>query len=170
MKLRVAIVRLVAVVMVLGTAGALGEGASSSPAKEVRDNFVDVDRKILAMAKDWPADKYDYKLRPEMRSFGEVMVHLVSGNVYAAKVGRGEKAKWDELDAKNYPDKAAVVALLEKSFADSEAVLKSWPDAQFSKTVEPWLDVMEHNGEHYGLLVAYYRSNGMVPPESRPKK
>ena len=79
-------------------------------------------------------------------------------------------AKWDELDPKNYPDKASVVALLEKSFADSEAVLKSWPDAQFSKTVEPWLDVLEHSGEHYGLLVAYYRANGMVPPESRPKK
>jgi hypothetical protein len=168
MKLRVA-VWLVAV-MVLATAAALGEGESSSPAKEVRDSFIDVDRRILAMAKDWPADKYDYKLRPEMRTFGEVMVHVVSGNVFAAKAGRGEKVKWDELDAKNYPDKAAVVALLEKSFAESESVLKSWPDARFSKTVEPWLDVLEHSGEHYGLLVAYYRANGMVPPESRPKK
>ena len=43
-------------------------------------------------------------------------------------------------------------------------------DAQFNKTVEPWLDVLEHSGEHYGLLVAYYRANGVVPPESRPKK
>jgi hypothetical protein len=25
-------------------------------------------------------------------------------------------------------------------------------------------------GEHYGLLVAYYRANKMIPPESRPKK
>jgi uncharacterized damage-inducible protein DinB len=156
--------------MVLGAAAALGEGESSSPAKEVRDNFADVDRRIMDMAKDWPADKYDYKLKPEMRSFGEVLVHVASGNVFAAKAGKGEKVKWDELDPKNYPNKAAVVALLEKSFADSEAVMKSWPDAQFSKTVEPWLDVLEHSGEHYGLLVAYYRANGMVPPESRPKK
>jgi hypothetical protein len=28
--------------------------------------------------------------------------------------------------------------------------------------------VLEHSAEHYGLLVAYYRANGMVPPESRP--
>jgi hypothetical protein len=28
----------------------------------------------------------------------------------------------------------------------------------------------EHSGEHYGQLVVYYRNNGMVPPESRPKK
>jgi len=30
--------------------------------------------------------------------------------------------------------------------------------------------VIEHAGEHYGQLVVYYRNNGMVPPESRPKK
>jgi two-component system copper resistance phosphate regulon response regulator CusR len=28
----------------------------------------------------------------------------------------------------------------------------------------------EHSGEHYGQLVVYYRVNGLVPPESRPKK
>ena len=160
------------VVMTLGMAAvAVGqEGVPRSTAKEIRDQFVDVDRRILDMARDWPADKYDYKLKPEMRTFGAVLVHVASGNVYAAKAGKGEKVKWDELDPKNYPDKKSVVALLEKSFADSEAVLKSWPDTQFTKTVEPWLDVLEHSGEHYGLLVAYYRANGMVPPESRPKK
>jgi uncharacterized damage-inducible protein DinB len=168
MKLLVAVGLLGA--MTLATAAAAGESAASSPAKQVRDDFMDVDRRIMDMAKDWPADKYDYKMRPEMRTFGAVLVHIASGNVYAAKAGRGEKVKWDELDPKNYPDKAAVVALLEKSFADSEAVLKSWPDEQFSKTVEPWLDVLEHGGEHYGLLVAYYRANGIVPPASRPKK
>ena len=156
-------------ILVLGLLPAFGQSAAPGVAKEVRDNFIDVDRKILDMARDWPADKYDYKLRPEMRSFGAVLVHLVSGNIYAAKIGLGEKAKWDELDAAKYPDKAAVVALLEKSLADSEAVLKGLPDASFAKTVEPWMDVMEHSGEHYGLLVAYYRANGMTPPESRPK-
>ena len=158
--------------MTLTTAAvAIGqEGVPRSTAKEIRDDFTDVDRRILEMARDWPSDKYDYKLKPEMRSFGAVLVHVVSGNVYAAKAGKGEKVKWDELDPSKYPDKASVVALLEKSFAESEAVLKSWPDVQFSKTVEPWLDVLEHNGEHYGQLVAYYRANGMVPPESRPKK
>ena len=30
--------------------------------------------------------------------------------------------------------------------------------------------LIEHSGEHYGQLVVYYRINGLVPPESRPKK
>ena len=170
MKRWVAVFALAVITLAIAAVAVGQEGVPRSTAKEIRDDFMDVDRRILDMARDWPADKYDYKLKPEMRTFGAVLVHVASGNVYAAKAGKGEKVKWDELDPKNYPDKASVVALLEKSFADSEAVLKSWPDAQFTKTVEPWLDVLEHSGEHYGLLVAYYRVNGVVPPESRPKK
>src|SRR5271165_4460585 len=124
--------------VVAGVVPAFGQSAAPGVPKEVRENFLDVDRKILEMARDWPADNYDYKLRKEMRTFGAVMVHIASGNVYAAKAGRGEKAKWDELDPAKYPDKVAVVALLEKSFADSEAVLKGLPDASFAKTVDPW--------------------------------
>jgi hypothetical protein len=30
--------------------------------------------------------------------------------------------------------------------------------------------LIEHSAEHYGQLVVYYRANGLVPPESRPKK
>jgi DinB superfamily len=141
-----------------------------STAETTRALFNDGDRKILVMAKDFPADKYGFRLKPEMRSFGEVLVHIAGGNVWATKVGKGEKAKWDELDPKNYPDKAAIVAMLEKTFAESESVLKSWPDDAFTKSVRPWADVTEHTAEHYGLLVAYYRANGMVPPESRPQK
>jgi len=141
-----------------------------SPAKDIRDNFFDINRKILEMAKDFPEDKYDFRLKPEMRSFSEVIVHVASGIDFAAKKGRGESVRWTELDPKNYKTKADVVAMLQKAIDDSAASIKAWPDDQFAKSVEPWLDVTEHSAEHYGLLVAYYRANGMVPPESRPKK
>jgi flavin-binding protein dodecin len=71
-----------------------------------------------------------------------------STGVYAAKAGRGEKVKWDELDAKDYKTKAAVVALLEKAVADSEAVLKSVSDEALTKSIEPWLGVLQHSSEH----------------------
>jgi len=129
-----------------------------------------VNTKILTMAKDFPAEKYGFRLKPEMRSYGEVLVHVASGIVYAAKAGRGEKVNWDELNPKDYLAKAAVVALLEKSIAEANATLKSLSNDALAKSIEPWLGVMEHSAEHYGLLVAYYRANGLVPPESRPKK
>ena len=142
----------------------------STPAQSINVQFVLVTRHILDMAKDWPAEKYGYRATKDVRSFGEIIVHVTSGVVYAAKAGRGEKVNWDEIDPKNYKDKAAIVALMEKSVADATAVLKSTPDARFAKSVEPYLSVIEHSAEHYGQLVVYYRNNGMVPPESRPKK
>jgi hypothetical protein len=72
------------------------------------------------------------------------------------KPGRGEKANWDEIDPKGYTNKAAIVALLEKTIADADATLKATPVDRWAKTVQPWLAVIEHAGEHYwpacGLL------------------
>lgn len=156
-------------IFVLGISPALGQRSPSS-AQAIRGHFTSVNHKVLEMAKDFPEDKYDFRLKPEMRTFGAVIVHIASGNIYAAKAGRGEKVNWDELDPANYKTKAEVVALMEKSIADAEVTLKALPDDAFTKSVEPWLGVTEHSAEHYGLLVAYYRANGLVPPESRPKK
>ena len=154
----------------LSLAAAISWGQQpQSPAKQMSGTFGYVNKNILDMAQDFPADKYDFKLRPEMRSFGEVIVHVTSGIVYAAKKGRGENANWDEIDAKNYKNKAAIVALLQKSIADANATLKSVPEDSFAKNLNPWLSVTEHSAEHYGLLVAYYRANGIVPPASRPQ-
>ena len=142
----------------------------STPAKSFTAQFQDVNRRLLDMAKDFPESKYGYRATKDVRSFGEIIVHVSSGNAYAARAGRGEKANWDEIDPKGYTTKAAMVALLEKTIADANATLKATPEDRFTKTVEPWLAVIEHAGEHYGQLVVYYRNNGMVPPESRPKK
>jgi len=140
------------------------------PMKAITGSFNSVHKNLLEMAEDFPAEKYGYKPKPEMRSFGEVLVHVFSGTTYAAKAGKGEAAQWSELDPKNYPDKAAIVAGFKKAIADADASLKATPATRFAASPEPWLSVIEHSGEHYGLLVAYYRLNNLVPPASRPKK
>jgi hypothetical protein len=149
---------------------AQGQKQPPTPAQSIRNTFKYVNGKILEMAQEFPEDKYSFRPKPEMRSFGEVIVHVQSGIVYAAKAGRGEKASWDEVDPKLYPTKAEIVAAMEKSLNDATEVLKNVPDDRFNETLNPWLSVIEHSAEHYGLLVAYYRANGLVPPESRPKK
>ena len=152
---------------------AFAQNALRPTPEVVRGHFISINRKILDMAKDFPEDKYDFRLKPEMRSFREVIVHIAGGNIYAAKAGRGENVAWDDnlkLNPKNYKTKADVVAMFEKTVNDANAALKALSDSSFVKTVDPWVDVTEHSAEHYGLLVAYYRANGMVPPASRPKK
>src|SRR3984893_7822676 len=85
---------------------ALAQNTLRSTPDVVRGHFMSINRKILDMAKDFPEDKYDFRLKPEMRSFRELIVHVAGGNVYAAKAGRGENVKWDELKIKDYKNKA----------------------------------------------------------------
>lgn len=138
-----------------------------TPAQAVRNNFNDINRRVLAMAKDFPEAKYGWAPGPGVRSFGDVIVHVASGNVYGARFGRGENVKWDEIDPKTVSGKAAIVALLEKSINDAKETLAKIPDDHFRETITPWMGIIEHAGEHYGQLVVYYRANGLVPPESR---
>jgi hypothetical protein len=137
-------------------------------AESLKKNFDYINQKILEMARDFPDSNYGYRLKPEMRSFGEVIVHITSGNVYAAKKGRGEKVNWDELDPKQYPTKAQCVALMQKWIGEADAALAQNPEG-VQGSLQPFLSVLQHSSEHYGLLVAYYRANGLVPPESRKK-
>jgi hypothetical protein len=140
------------------------------PAKVLAGQLNSITNRVLEMAQDFPAEKYDFKATPEVRSFREVIVHAMSGTVYAAKAGRGETVQWTELDPNNYKDKAAVVTAFKKIAADLDASLKATPATRFASSPEPWLSVIEHTGEHYGQLVVYYRLNKMIPPASRPKK
>ena len=146
-------------------------GKEPSAAQSPRGSFQYVNMKILEMVQDFPAEKYDFKLKPEMRTFGAVIVHIAAGNTYAGKAGRGENVKWgdQEQDPRQFPAKANVVDMFKKSMDKANAALSQNPEGP-KHDLQPFLSVLQHSSEHYGLLVAYYRANGLVPPESRPKK
>ena len=162
--------RTVATYLMLLGASTLACSQTKTPtaAESLKQNFDYINQKVLVMAQDFPESNYGYRLRPEMRSFGEVIVHIASGIAYAAKAGRGETVKWDELAPKDYPTKAQCVALMQKWIGEADAALKRNPEG-VNGSLEPFLSVLQHSSEHYGLLVAYYRANGLVPPESRKK-
>lgn len=157
--------------ILVGAALAQAQPAPPTAAEALKRNFDYINKKVLDMAQDFPAEKYSYKLKPEMRTFGAVIVHIASGNIFAAKAGKGEKVGWDdqEQNPAKYPAKADCVSLLKKSIEDANAALLANPEGP-AKNMQPFLSVLQHTSEHYGLLVAYYRANGLVPPDSRPKK
>jgi uncharacterized damage-inducible protein DinB len=174
----------VVVVALLTSAGWAQDAAKKaalSPSQAVLESWNDIGRKLIAMAEDFPEDKYDFKPVPAQRSFAEQLLHVAGSNDLFTAVAKGEKPVDDESRA-NYKTKAAVVAYVKKSFADGAVVIKSKGDAGMSKTVvsaeshdtlqlsDLAYGLIEHSGEHYGQLVVYYRVAGMVPPESRPQK
>ena len=88
--------------------------APPTPAQALVNTFSSLNQRILAMAEDWPDAKYGFRLdekaNPPVRTFGEVLVHIMGGNIYAARRGRGETADWDDVDPKTLNGKAAIVA------------------------------------------------------------
>lgn len=140
------------------------------PEQVLLRNWNGIGSKIIAMAKDWPADKYDYRPNDKVRTFGQFVVHIAASNYYAINPALGKSTKDLQDDPKEYKTKEQIVAFVEKSFADGAAALEKDGDDGAMAHLGQWVGIIEHSGEHFGNLVTYYRNNDVVPPESRPKK
>ena len=156
---------------------------ADSPSKVVLDSWNDIGRKLIAMAEDFPEDKYDFKPTPAQRTFAEQLLHAANANYYFTNLALGQKPPAEEDPKRDqYKTKADVVAFVKKAFADGAAAIKAKGDKGMSDLiVDPFAHqqvrisdwaygFIEHSGEYYGQLVGYYRLSGLVPPESRPKK
>jgi DinB family protein len=147
--------------------------APAKPDPVLRDvlleQWTDVGQKIIKMAEDFPADKYDFRATSDVRTFADVLRHVAFWNLYVQKTARGEKidAKQNELAKAEYPTKDKIVAALKQTFADATAELKKAQPSPSAKFASLWVTFTEHSGEHYGQLVVYYRLNKLVPPASR---
>jgi uncharacterized damage-inducible protein DinB len=179
---RPVILATVATVLILLTSAGWTQRARKirtlSPSEAVLEAWNDVGRKLIAMAEDFPEDKYDFKPVSAQRSFGEQLPHVAGSNDLFTAVAKGEKPIDDESRA-DYRTKATVVAYLKKSFAEGATVIKSKGDAGMTRAVSApeshetvsladlAYGLIEHSEEHYGQLVVYYRVAGLVPPGSR---
>jgi len=150
--------------------------------KVVLDSWNEVGRKLIAMAEDFPEDKYDFKPTPAERSFAEQLLHAAGSNYFFTNPVMGKEQQAAEDPKRDqYKSKADIVAFVKKSFADGAAAIQSKDEkglmtevvyypGQKARVLDIAYGLIEHSGEHYGQLVVYYRLAGLVPPESRPKK
>ena len=154
-----------------------------SPSQAVLESWNEVGKKLIAMAEDFPEDKYDFKPTPAQRGFAEQLLHASNANYFFTNLANGQKPPAEEDPKRDqFKTKADVVAFVKKSFADGAAAIKTKGDRGMSElVVDPdshhqvrvsdlAYGLIEHDGEHYGQLAVYYRVAGLVPPESRPKK
>jgi uncharacterized damage-inducible protein DinB len=155
-----------------------------SPSAEVLEQWNEIGRKLVAIAEDLPEDKYDYKPNPDSRTFRAVLLHVSASMYYFTDPAQNKKPRYTDdpkpADLK-INSKADLVAYVKQCVKDGADVIKAKGDKGMNEAVNaggPRLNrvgdlaygLIEHSGEHYGNLVVYYRNNGMVPPESRPKK
>jgi len=141
----------------------------------------EIGRKLIAIAEDLPEDKYEYKPNPQSRSFIQQLLHAAGSMYYFTDVAQKKQARFDDAPPRSeWVTKEDVVVFVRRCVKDGADVLAAKGDAGLNEAVNdgsPHLvrvmdlayRVIEHSGEHYGQLVSYYRTNGMVPPESRQK-
>ena len=143
--------------------------------------------KLVAMAQDFPEDKYDFKVQKDERTFAQnllhaaaldfVVIHRVSGSVSGSKIGP-DFGEGDNPSRDVFKTKADVVKFVQEAVADGAQVIQQQGDAGLDKTSKffgnrlahncsIWTFAIEHSGEHYGQLVVYYRANNLVPPDTR---
>ena len=154
-----------------------------SRSEEMLDRWNDIGNKLIAMAQDFPEDKYDFKLQKDERTFALNLLHAaaldfvlirrISGSNIGPDFGEGDNPTRDV-----FKTKADVVKFVQEAVADGAKVIQQQGDAGLDNTSKffgnrlarnstIWMSAIEHSGEHYGQLVVYYRANNLVPPDSR---
>lgn len=142
-----------------------------------------IGNKLIAMAQDFPEDKYDFKVQKDQRTFALNLLHAaaldfvlirkISGSNLGPDFGEGDNPSRDL-----FKTKADVVKFVQEAVADGAKVIQQQGDAGLDNTTKffgnrlahnsyIWTVAIEHSAEHYGQLVVYYRANNMVPPDSR---
>jgi uncharacterized damage-inducible protein DinB len=134
---------------------------------------------VVNLVQIMPEDKYDYKPTPEIRSFREIVGHLILENYNFMSMVAGEpapdKAKFEALKSRDELTKA-----LAESYAFGERTLATLTDAKAvekitmrGQSVVRWYPILyniQDSMDHYGNLVVYVRLNGLVPPRTAAAK
>src|SRR5712692_2128876 len=100
-----------------------------SPSQAVLESWNEVGRKLIAMAADFPEEKYDFKPTPAQRSFAEQLLHADNANYFFTNLALGQKPPAEEDPKRDqFKTKADVAAFVRKAFADGAAAIKTKGD------------------------------------------
>ena len=103
--------------------------ASPGESQIVLAQWNEIARKLIAMAEDFPEDKYDYKATPAVRSFAEQILHAAGAMYYFTGPAQGQTpASRGAYARTKYKTKADVVAYVKKAVEDGAAVIKAKGD------------------------------------------
>src|SRR5271155_5828855 len=112
-----------------------------SQSEEMLDRWNAIGNKLVAMAKDFPDDKYDFKVQKDERTFALNLLHAaaldfvlirrISGSNLGPDFGEGDNPSRDQ-----FRTKADVVKFLEEAVDDGAKVIQEQGDAGLDKTTK----------------------------------
>ena len=158
-------------VMLLTAAALSAQGNPFSD--DARRTYGMIKNSLQRAAEKMPEENYSFRTVPEVRTFGEMIAHVADGQLRMCAVVKGEAVKADAAAKKS---KAELVAALKASFDYCDPIYASMTDADATATVRWALWDMSklgllnwnisHDNEMYGIIGAFLRIKGIVPPSS----
>jgi len=137
-----------------------------------------VSRQLIALAEAIPPEKYSWRPGPGVRSTSEVFMHIVVANFWLLSITgppMPSEIKSGEFE-KTVKTKPEVIEWLKRSLEAVKNAHKNVKPGDLERHVKVmdreatvdgiYLRIIVHANEHMGQLVAYARSNGIVPPWS----
>lgn len=177
------VIAVLALGLMLGSAvtrAAADETDKTPPSYDMKAQSVldlqQMQKKLTDLAAAIPADKFNWKPAPGVRSIAEVYLHIAGSNyMIMSMLGVTLPAdfKKDGFE-KSTTDKAKVIDQLNQSFAFALSAVGKMTNADFAKPEKKlgpdandgdivYL-LVTHAHEHLGQSIAYARMVGVVPP------
>lgn len=143
---------------------------------EILHEFDFAANRVMQLAEKMTQEQYAWRPGAGVRSVSEVLVHFAAGGPFLASLGGAPAFALPNNPEKTVTDKAQVLDLLKRTTEHVRQSLRNTTDADLDKpatlfgrptTVRGvWLLVAAHAHEHLGQLIAYARTNNVVPPWS----
>ena len=149
---------------------------TAGPRLEFLDEVSYYQQRYIRLADAIPEEKYNWRPAPDVRTIGEVYMHIVAANYgYARMLGTPPPAGLDPKALNAYAnDKAKVIQALKDSFQHFTNSILAIKDSDLDKEIKTsrgqmtmrgsFFMISGHFGEHLGQSIAYARSIGIVPP------
>jgi uncharacterized damage-inducible protein DinB len=172
----VAPVVLSTVAMCISAATLSAQSVADAVSASLLDRFEVVSGNLLAAAEQIPEEHYDYRPADEVRTFAEQFNHVAAAHLAYCGAVLGESAPPGSMG--NPGTKAEIVERfrISREFC-LEAYRRPWGEA-LAETVPVLGDSdtragiliqnTAHDNSHYGNIVTYMRTLGLVPPSSQP--
>jgi uncharacterized damage-inducible protein DinB len=154
------------------------DALSPSWAATVKAMHATIRRNLAEAAAQMPAEEYSFKATPQVRSFAELVGHVVFANLFFCSQAKGEQMPTSQ-NFEKVTDKAVLAKGLNDALAYCDAVYNETTDANFNQLVtlagpakkqtsrgSVLVFNTTHNNEHYGNIVVYMRLKGHVPPST----
>jgi uncharacterized damage-inducible protein DinB len=180
---------LVCLALVAGVSGVSAQQPAPPATLDVagflKQQHINIKRNLIGSADRMPDADFHFKPQgtaPEVRTFGQILAHVINANYLFCAQAKGEKSPAAPLDDKQGKQpKAELVKALNDAMAYCDAVYDAQTAASLNEMMKrpgPNNTQLErargnglilnvaHNNEHYGNLVTYLRAKGLVPPSS----